>query len=304
MRTLSIHILLGISIIILNFIIPDIIDAVQYYVLAITLLLIGIPHGAMDHVIDGAMNNWKVDTFNIRFYSLYLGLIALYVIFWLIFPLAAMAVFLLITTYHFGQADVQRFELKKLTYWLMLFTRGLTLLLLLLFADLAYASSIIESITAFNLAAFVGTSFSVDMLIYWWAIITSAIIFVSIYKSIKSFRIAAIATLENVVLIMMFKFANIVIAFSLYFGFWHSYEHVKVMADYLFSKGQKLSFGSFYKQSFTFSMLAYLGLLFIYNLLDAYSQTEYMIGLLLILISVLTLPHLVIVEQLFKQKKG
>jgi hypothetical protein len=50
--------------------------------LAVVLLTVGIPHGAMDHVIDGAVNHWKPDSFNSRFYGMYLGLMAVYSVVW------------------------------------------------------------------------------------------------------------------------------------------------------------------------------------------------------------------------------
>lgn len=304
MKSLIIQSAVGILAILVYLLIPEQVNAVQYVFLAVVLLTVGIPHGAMDHVIDGAVNDWKPDSFNSRFYGMYLGLMAVYAVVWYFFPLLSMIIFLLITSYHFGQADTQRFELVHWPYWSMLITRGTSLLILLLFGDLAYAASIIETITAFNYENTILNFITVEDIMLYWTALTSIVILLALWKSEKSLNLILIALAENLLLIAMFNYVNIVIAFSLYFGLWHSYEHVKVMATYLFSQGQELTLSSFYKQSFTFSMIAYLGLLFIYNLLDAFSQTELMVGLLLVLISVLTLPHLVVVEQLFKTKRA
>jgi|AntAceMinimDraft_1070359.scaffolds.fasta_scaffold13871_4 Brp/Blh family beta-carotene 15,15'-monooxygenase len=304
MKSLVVQIVVGIISILVYLVIPDGINAIQYVFLGLVLLIVGIPHGAMDHVIDGAVNDWKPDSFNLKFYSMYLGLIAVYSVFWYFFPLISMVIFLLITSYHFGQADTQRFNLSGWPYWSMLIVRGLSLLVLLLFGDLAYASSIIETITSYDYESSLLSIISTEDLMAYWVGITSGSIIFALYASKKPIKLILVALLENVILIAMFNYVNVVIAFSLYFGLWHSFEHVKVMAAYLFTKGEQLSLASFYKQSFTFSMLSYLGLLFIYNLLDAFGQTELMVGLLLVLISVLTLPHLVVVEQLFQIKKA
>lgn len=71
------------------------------------------------------------------------------------------------------------------------------------------------------------------------------------------------------------------------------------MLRYLRSKEHAVSFGWFFKESFVFSLLSYLGLLFVYNLLNAYGNEELLVSLLFVVIAVLTLPHMLVVEKLY-----
>lgn len=302
MKTLLVQSSFGLVAIVLYSLIPDFFESIKYLLFGLVLLVIGIPHGAMDHVIDGAINDWKPTTFNLKFYAKYLGMMVGYLVVWYFLPLVAIVVFFGITAYHFGQADAQRYSIDR--SWVeqfVIISRGLTIIVLLLYADLPYASAIIETMTDFDLYSWSTSYLSVDVILPSTAIVSTLVIVTALLLNGSTFKLVATAIMENLIIVLLFTQVNIVIAFSLYFGWWHSYEHVKVMAAFLFDKGENLTFISFYKQSFTFSMIAYLGLLFVYNILDAFEETELMVGLLLILISILTLPHLFVVESLYKK---
>ena len=64
-------------------------------------------------------------------------------------------------------------------------------------------------------------------------------------------------------------------------------------------KGTKAGWIWFYKKSFLYSFLSYLGIALLYFILDAFGSEELLVFLLFIAISVMTLPHMLIVEKMY-----
>jgi hypothetical protein len=66
----------------------------------------------------------------------------------------------------------------------MLITRGISLLILLLFGDLAYAASIIETIYRFLITRIRFLNFiTVEEIMLYWTALTSIIIILALWKS-------------------------------------------------------------------------------------------------------------------------
>jgi len=293
---------IGVMAIALNLIVPEFIDAARYWVLGLVILLVGMPHGAIDHIIDGTIEDWNPYTFNSKFYGWYLGAVVFYSVFWIFFPVFSFAFFLLITLYHFGQADAERFEWDKISTYVLQFSRGFTVVGLLVFGDLAYASAVMESVTGFSAEAYF--SGFLDITITKWII---AGIYPLFYLLLSAYHKPAVTPFfiylgDSLIVSLLFILCDPVWAFSIYFGLWHSYNHIHVMLSFLSRGDKKLSISWFYKNSFIFSLLSYLGILFVYNILEAFGNEQLMISLLLVVIAVLTLPHMFVVEKLYTEK--
>ena len=282
---------------------PDFIESTRYILLGLVILLIGMPHGALDHIIDGNLEGWDPYSFNRRFYSWYLSAIVLYSVLWIFFPLFSFGFFLLITLYHFGQADAERFDLDGWANKVIHFSRGISVVGLIVYGDLVYASEVIESVTDFSYENFSNQLFPSEFGAYTLALVYPvAFTLTALIKKIPAVGFF-VYFLDAIIVSALFLFCDPVWAFSIYFGLWHSYNHVKVMLSYLADQDKEVSMGWFYKNSFIFSLLSYLGLLFIYNMLDAFGNEELMVSLLFIVISVLTLPHMIVVEKLYSKFK-
>jgi len=260
------------------------------------------PHGALDHVIDGELEQWNPFTFNKKFYGWYLSAIAVYTMLWFIFPLFSFAFFLLITLYHFGQADAERFEWQGISKYLIHFARGFTVVGLILYGDLEYASQVIESITSFNYQDFSQTYFDTQTTRWFIAAFYPVVFLIVGLINFTKLKFFLTYLLDAIVVSLLFIYCDPVWAFGLYFGLWHSFNHVKVMIQFLRSRKQKADYGFFYKYSFAFSLISYLGILFIYNLLNAFNSEELMVSLLFAVISVLTLPHMMVVQKMYTAK--
>ena len=278
---------------------PEFVLNTRYVFLALVILLIGMPHGALDHFIDGKIEKWNPLSFNLKFYGWYIFYMTLYSVIWIIFPFWSFMFFLIITLYHFGQADAERFNYQGWRKLAIHLSRGVTVVGLIVYGDLSYASSIIHAVTDVSIIEY-SESFADQDTIKWGIACIYPITFLIVYFSQKrtGYRLP-VYLLDAVIVSLLFIYTDPVWAFAIYFGLWHSFNHVLVMLNFLREETREYGFGWFYKQSFIFSLLSYVGLLIIYNSLNAFGNEELMVSLLFVIISILTLPHMMVVEKMY-----
>ncbi len=73
----------------------------EFYPFAVGLLLLGLPHGALDHLAPFRRERRA----QIQFFAGYIAAVLLYLAFWRLAPVAALLVFLVISWLHWGQGD-------------------------------------------------------------------------------------------------------------------------------------------------------------------------------------------------------
>lgn len=75
----------------------------EWVLFASILLTIGIPHGALDHLL---LNPKISNKGLVKFILKYLAIIVVYLVVWIFLPVPALLVFLLMSAYHFGQSHL------------------------------------------------------------------------------------------------------------------------------------------------------------------------------------------------------
>ncbi|KOY84469.1 hypothetical protein AD998_20975 [bacterium 336/3] len=87
-----------------------------YGLIMIGLVTVGIPHGAVDHLLETGKWNMKVAPL---FIAKYLFLASFMGLLWYILPFLALVIFLAYSSWHFGQADGKKWLLSKWssTFW-------------------------------------------------------------------------------------------------------------------------------------------------------------------------------------------
>jgi len=89
---------------------------VQFAVCLLLLLASGIPHGALDHLIEQQRSVQANRPFSmVLFIGKYLLLIAAYGVAWLVSPVLSLVVFLVISAWHFGETDLE--NVPATTLW-------------------------------------------------------------------------------------------------------------------------------------------------------------------------------------------
>lgn len=264
---------------------------------SIFILMIGIPHGAIDHILLFK----KREMSQIKFYAIYLGLIIGFIMMWHFSPLYSLLFFLLISAFHFGEsqfADIKFYPfLKNLFY----FFWGLSLLSTLIFYNIDELNKItLYFDDTLALEKIYNTS-KVRLLFYFTNAITVLAIFaMTIFKKIKIERLLSESFLLFLIHITFYLFPFI-IGFTLYFVALHS---LKVMND---------EFIFFKEENPKFSILDFLKMLAPYSILSIFftaillslsylNYIPYSIPFLsIMIISVITLPHAIVMNIFYNE---
>jgi len=80
---------------------PFVQSIIGYSILLVGMIAVGLPHGAVDHLISSKGLNTQITP---KFVLTYLGLMTVMGVLWFIFPNATLLTFLLFSALHFGQA--------------------------------------------------------------------------------------------------------------------------------------------------------------------------------------------------------
>ena len=281
---------------------PEVITDYRYYFLAVAMLTLGIPHGAIDHIISA--NIYELDfslSDQMRFYSVYMGLMVFMALVWFINGALGFLIFAAITIYHFGQADVEHISMNTLLKRIIIFSRGIMVFSLILFFDIEFTYPVIASVVDISLLQegwMMSNGITLGVVLgFQYPILLLSIMIVK-QKYTRSWLYLV---LDSLLVILLFYANHTIIAFSVYFALWHSYGHILEMKQYLQSVNQRLTISKFYKLAAPFTILSLLGLTVIYLLANAIGMENQMVALLFVLVSVLTLPHVVVVQKMFSR---
>jgi len=265
----------------------------------------GMPHGAIDHLVAAQLYDleytWMDQT---KFYGGYLILMALYGAFWVVAPVGSLLVFLVMTMYHFGQADLAYWKLPPVQARLLYLSRGLFLIGLPIAAFPTYVDPIFEAIAGVQVSA--------------WPLLDTRPDLVAVGlvgQQLLALVLAAVANgIERVdwgreavnvgVLSTLLGGVTPLLAFAVYFGAWHSLGHIlELLRFFRAHQEEPTTLAAFYREAALFTVLPFVGLGALYGVTQSFGSPDQMIALLFILIAVMTLPHMIIVERLYRERE-
>lgn len=174
----------------------------QTAILVIGLLVIGIPHGALDHFTN-AIDKGKKITF--KFVSRYMILMVPVFFLWIWSPSFALISFLIYSAWHFGQTDVEQWGIKSK---IVGFLWGLILLTYLFVTHLKELNLILSALDVPLVSFFPEIEF------LSFLILAGALSFAVFYRKLDWTLI--------IVFLFLSQFTNLIFAFGLYFIFHHS----------------------------------------------------------------------------------
>lgn len=261
---------------------------IEMSLFALILLTVGIPHGAIDHLISNPV-------FDIRSFKLflikYLSLIGLYLNVWYFFPLFALFAFLVMSAYHFGQTHFIHVSSPVKRFWLLNISRGGYFLAVILVGNWDTTRSILSSLTSLEL---------VNEYRFW--ILGGFLILTALFQSFFGPRWSKTHLLELIILGPILYFAPLLIGFIVYFGFWHSLPSMFKEYDYLqtfkaYETPRKFAF-----QLVPFTLISLVGIVVILFLGIKYLDENELILLFFILISLISFPHILYMDQFLRKK--
>ncbi len=174
----------------------------QVILMVAGLLIVGIPHGALDHFTE-AIDKGKKITF--KFISRYLILMVPVFFIWLWNPLIALGLFLVYSAWHFGQTDVNHWGIKSKVIGFMW---GCILLSYLFLTHLDELNIILSALEVPTLVSFQ------EINVLKGFIIGLGVLFSIYFRNVQWFLI--------VYFLFVSQFTNLIFSFGLYFILHHS----------------------------------------------------------------------------------
>jgi Brp/Blh family beta-carotene 15,15'-monooxygenase len=269
----------------------------QISFLIFVLILFGVPHGALDLYIDQHLNKKNV---NQKLFLLkYVGNIMAYALVWYCFPIVALIIFILITSYHFGEIDwlgKTNTVLHKFIYTFL----GFAWILFLLTKNIQFALDIFLTMgrSGFRKETLVQLAHA----IYPFTLITLFAIYFFLFFFKDRFFNNSIhfyySLVQTILLILFVLFMPLWISFAFYFGFWHSllsFDKIRIS----FNIPNNLNgWSGLLIKSAPFSIMAWFGFAYITFLTLNSKDSAGIFTLLFISLSVLALPHLQVFTKL------
>jgi lycopene beta-cyclase len=259
----------------------------SYLMIILGLLTIGIPHGAVDHMLQAGKKNSLF-----QFVIKYLSIIVFYFIFWQIFPLLSLVFFISYSAFHFGESELEELgiQINSIAAYLKAFIMGLAILMFIICTHFVEAMEVIAKISGL---AFAPTLLS-DAGIYSLVVAGLAILYIAyqLYVSHKTFNFAL------VLLLLLGSMVPLFFAFALYFICHHSYNawgHIR--------HGLALNSVALYKKALPYT----LGALLIFMLIVFSGSIGLPIQQVLmrdfyIFLACISLPHFLIMHLFYKKK--
>ncbi len=283
--------------------VPGVADSIALWVVLVSVFLIGIPHGAIDHIMAAelfGLNKTLKD--HLLFYSGYLLIMLLVGALWYFVPIAGMVLFLVISVYHFGQADMEDFMKTGSLAWIWHNARGLLIIGLIVFSDPSVTYPIMAEAMQISEASF--AAWMPDAEIAAGAILLGYLILGLAAWMQNRLKDPVRFAFDSLILAGLLIITGPLIGFAVYFALWHSAGHINEMREFFSEKGKNLTFTGFYVKALPFTLVSLFGLAFLIGINQAFGLQEQFLSLMFILISVLTLPHMFIVDRMYAGKQN
>jgi len=269
----------------------------QISFLIFILILFGVPHGALDLYIDQHLTQNKANQ-NI-FLLKYIGNILLYALVWYFFPIVALIIFILITSYHFGEIDWMGKSstwLHKLVYTLL----GFAWILFLLTKNIHFALDVFLTMGRSSIHKEPLIKLAAE--IYPFTLVTLLITYLMLFFTKNYFFTSSkyyyYSLAQVAILIIFVLYMPLWISFAFYFGFWHSllsFDKIRLSFEI---PNTLNGWGGLLFKSAPFSVMAWFGFAYITFLTLNSKDSSGIFTLLFISLSVLALPHLQVFTKL------
>lgn len=264
---------------------PAVASQFGYTGLIVGLLAVGLPHGAVDHLLV------QSKSFNlVRFVLQYVCIIATYFALWQWFPVFSLILFIAYSAYHFGESEMveMRVSLDSVAQKLYAFIIGLSILLFIIFSHLETSILVLNSIH--GVSSFLER---VDLYTY-----KNAVLVVSYFSILPIWWMSKKTCVYLMAILVLGMQMPLMLAFGLYFVGSHSINAWGHIATKLKTPTKKL-----YLQSLPFNMGAlFIFAIFLYlqnaneQLVQSYAATFF------VFLACVSLPHIILMHLFYKKE--
>ena len=251
------------------------------------LVFLGIPHGGNDFFYRKEKNTAG----SIRFLSMYLGVMLLYLALWFVWPMLSLGLFLLISIHHFGQSNFNTNRIWSLDSVLW----GSWLVGFPVLKHSNEVFGVFATMLGQSGSAAAGFGHLNDP-----ALLVVSIVFVLMYVAVlyHSHRSSWLSYLLQWFLVTVwYWFTPLLLGFVFVFCFWHALQSMQYQLDYVsvnYKQNRKKTLMGFVP----FGLMALVGMGFLLRF-----DLESNLGFAFVLLSLVTLPHVVVMDGLYRSHK-
>ena len=264
----------------------------------VLIFSIGILHGANDLLLLEKVNIKNSSISRVGVLSYYVSMVLLVTLLFYFVPEIALAMFLIISAYHFGEQQSQHLEWEHREDFFALgvrlvfeFCYGSLILLLLFSFHLPEVQKIIFAISS----RLVSTHLILFLLAFFVLLLT---VF-GIYFCIKTKKMRSQLAMELFYLLVftiIFKSSSLIWGFALYFVFWHSLPSIINQTKFLYGAFNKTNFILYLKSALLYWIISLLGIASIYYL---FSNEKIFNALFFSFLAAITFPHVLVIIKVF-----
>jgi Brp/Blh family beta-carotene 15,15'-monooxygenase len=271
-------------------------DEVQIILGFILILSFGIVHGANDLLLirklkgENFMSFWKMLIY-------YISIVLIAVVLFCFIPWLAMLLFIIVSSYHFGEQHWNKLNFYKnvLTTKIFHTIYGLFILLLLFQFHQKEVMDIMYGITGIEL-----TFINISLVLKFIGFIL-AVMFLYNYKTSKIFKKnIAFELLYVLVFTIIFKVGSLIWAFAIYFIFWHSIPSLNDQIKFLYGEVSRNNFKTYFKSAFIYWLISMLGIVVLYFLLKEYKIFD---SIFFSFLAAITFPHIIVITKVLEKRK-
>jgi Brp/Blh family beta-carotene 15,15'-monooxygenase len=251
------------------------------------LVFLGIPHGGNDFFYRKEKNTAG----SIKFLIMYVGVMLLYLALWFVWPMLSLGLFLLISIHHFGQSNFNTnriWSLDSLLWgsWLV----GFPVLKHSEEVFGVFATMLGQSGSKVSGFGHLNDS----------GLLVVSIVFILMYGAVlyRSHRSSWLSYLLQWFLVTVwYWFTPLLLGFVVVFCFWHALQSMQYQLDYVsvnYKQNRKKTLMGFVP----FGLMALVGMGFLLRF-----DLESNLGFAFVLLSLVTLPHVVVMDGLYRSHK-
>lgn len=272
---------------------PD--DDVTNIISLVAILFFGIPHGAIDHKIHLKFSKKS----NVRKFILIYVLVGLgFLLWWVLMPMKALLIFIILSAYHFGQeliediAETPKNPILNLIWGVIVLVSPI----IFKFNELLPTINFIGSQSIFNISR----DFQIITVLVIHLVGYAHLIYL-FFKGIIH-KIAVIRLIIfSIYLLLSYFLLPFIVAFALYFVLFHSINAMRHQFFWMRDRSTDYTFIIFLKDLSPFTILTIVGMSGLIYFLKPDDWSVFF-TYFFVFISLLTLPHAMLFDELYVSK--
>lgn len=297
----KIQIRVGVLFVVLGIFIPGILQQHMMWIALPLILLGGIPHGAVDHLI---FKRLKIKFFGaqtlLSFIVIYVGIGLGFVLLWLFAPFNALVLFILMSIYHFGQEHLAKLAVKNSWLSLCRISWGVFVVLYPLVWHSDATASYIGEITGIHLA-------QPPQILNIIVCASGGVFYLCCALGLKLASSLSLSWFlrecsQVIILSVLFALTPLLIGFSIYFVFWHSLHAIEDQIQFFRERNASYSTWRFLSEA---SFISVVSIVFIcisvskFNMLEDGNSFAY----IFMIIAFITMPHILLFDIFYQHRK-